>query len=188
MLSSGFRALEGFIQFQRIFQLKSLATFMLQWHGQLQHSQTWLIELSASSLLRGEAVSVLKQVLARILKLCAYHLNLVLHGHLDAISGWYFGSMPLYLLQLNTLHPAPTFRSTEIYSSMALGPEGQRHQTHPGGTQPPSLLSPHACFQLAVHRGPIGWGGNHMLCAFCKEWFMRMGKNQPQLRSEVPDV
>ena len=48
----------------------------------------------------------------------------------------------IFWLHATALAPAqllhPTLRSTEIYSSTALGPEGQQHQINPGGTQPPS--------------------------------------------------
>lgn len=87
--SSGFWALEGFIHFQRVFQLKSLAAFMLHQHVQPQHSQTWLIELSDGWLPHREYVSVSQQVLAQILKSFAYHPNLVFCYHLNIISGWY---------------------------------------------------------------------------------------------------
>lgn len=127
-------------------------------------------------------VSVSEQVLAWILKPYAYHLNLVLLCHLGAISGWYFGSMPLYLLQLNSypqllnlLRFTLAWLSGQRYSSVK--PTLVVHSLLP-------LLSPHACFQLTVHPTSIWWGGNRILCAFCKERFMQMGKNQPQLRPE----
>lgn len=85
MLSSGFGALEGFIHFQRVFQLKSLAAFMLHQHVQSQHSETWLIELSTGWLPQRTHVSVSEQVLAQIPKSCAYHPNLVFCYHFSTL-------------------------------------------------------------------------------------------------------
>lgn len=106
---------------------------MLHQHMQSQHSQTWLIELSTGWLPHRQHGSVSEQVLAQILKSCAYHPNLVLCYHFRAICGWY---LAFCCCTYSNSTPTPTLRSTELFSSLALGPEGQQHQA--GGTQPPS--------------------------------------------------
>lgn len=91
--------------------------------------------------------------------------------------------MLLYLLQLNSY---PLLLDLLRFSPAQL--LGQRVSSIKPVLVGHSLLSPHACFQLTAHPTCTWWGGNHMLCVFCTEWFMQIDKTQPQLRPGLPDV
>lgn len=94
-----------------------------------------------------------------------------------------FSFMLLYLLQLNSY---PLLLDLLRFSPAQL--LGQRVSSIKPVLVGHSLLSPHACFQLTAHPTRTWWGGNHMLCVFCTEWFMQIDKTQPQLRPGLPDV
>lgn len=155
MLSSGFWALEGFIHFQRMFQLHSCFIGMCNCSSCRQD----LLSFPLAHSHKESTVSVTEQVITSNTKTVHFqHLNLVLHCHLGTISGGHYGSMPLYWLHLSFY---PQLLGLLRFTPARLS--GQQHQINLNGTLPPST-SLTLCLLPA---SPRWW--NHMLCAFTRK-------------------